>query len=229
MTVVHSISHELDQTTALAGIFQSALLVQRIARVGDVPDAALRTSIASTLQIDSPSVVAVFGGTFEHLHLGFVTLEQQLGGGNGRRDVEVSRYVSELMALERSLARRGDLIEALQQGLQRARNQLDTRSHTVPVGASAPVGDPQLLGAAVLGTLAETYKETLSNLSPRIMVSGEPGVLRDPATADRIRATLLAGIRAAVLWRQLGGRRLHLIFGRNKILRTVRTALAGSD
>ncbi|MEM7407880.1 MAG: high frequency lysogenization protein HflD [Pseudomonadota bacterium] len=220
---MQSISTSLDQTTALAGIFQAALLVQRIARVGDVPDAALRTTIASTLQIDAPSVVAVFGDTFEHLHLGFVTLQQQLGGGDGRRDVEVSRYVSELMALERNLARRTDLVDTLQHGLRRASNQLHARTD------GAPVHDPELLGPAVLGTLADAYKETLSNLSPRIMVSGEPSVLRDAGTADRIRATLLAGIRATVLWRQLGGRRLHLVFRRNRILRTARTALAGSN
>jgi high frequency lysogenization protein len=35
----------------------------------------------------------------------------------------------------------------------------------------------------------------------------------------RIRALLLAGIRAAVLWRQVGGKRRHFFFGKGKIVK----------
>jgi high frequency lysogenization protein len=45
-------------------------------------------------------------------------------------------------------------------------------------------------------------------LSPRIMVNGDPAHLNNPENANRIRALLLAGIRAAMLWRQSGGGRL---------------------
>jgi high frequency lysogenization protein len=51
------------------------------------------------------------------------------------------------------------------------------------------------------------------------MVSGEHGHLNNPAIAAKVRATLLAGIRSAVLWRQLGGRRWQLLFARSKIAR----------
>jgi high frequency lysogenization protein len=40
--------------------------------------------------------------------------------------------------------------------------------------------------------------------------------------AERIRAILLAGARAAWLWRRLGGRRWHLIFTRSQILTEIR-------
>ncbi|HSR54696.1 MAG TPA: DUF489 family protein, partial [Alphaproteobacteria bacterium] len=40
------------------------------------------------------------------------------------------------------------------------------------------------------------------------------------------RALLLAGIRAAVLWRQVDGSRLRLLFGRKRIVREAQMALS---
>jgi len=64
--------------------------------------------------------------------------------------------------------------------------------------------------------LAQLYARTISTLTPRIIVSGEHGYLTNPRTAARVRAVLLAGIRAAYLWNQLGGRRWHLVFRRSR-------------
>ena len=46
--------------------------------------------------------------------------------------------------------------------------------------------------------------------------------LRDTDNQERIRALLLAGIRAVILWRQVGGRRRYLIFRRKEILKYAR-------
>jgi high frequency lysogenization protein len=45
-----------------------------------------------------------------------------------------------------------------------------------------------------------------------------PQVLQMEHVADRIRALLLAGVRLAWLWQQLGGRRWHLILRRRTVL-----------
>ncbi len=50
------------------------------------------------------------------------------------------------------------------------------------------------------------------------MVRGEPVVLASPDNQHMIRALLLAGMRAAVLWRQCGGNRIRLILGRKALL-----------
>ena len=47
--------------------------------------------------------------------------------------------------------------------------------------------------------------------------------------AAKVRATLLAGIRSAVLWRQSGGNRWQLIFGRRKIIEQAGRLLKGLD
>ena len=71
----------------------------------------------------------------------------------------------------------------------------------------------------ILAGLADIYSTTISTLSPRIMVRGEPLHLQNPENINRIRALLLAGIRSAMLWRQCGGRRLQILLGRKRLWR----------
>jgi high frequency lysogenization protein len=62
--------------------------------------------------------------------------------------------------------------------------------------------------------IGQLYKDTVSNLNPRIIVSGEQTHLGNENNASRIRALLLAGLRSAILWRQCGGTRLSILFNR---------------
>ncbi|MCY1460592.1 High frequency lysogenization protein HflD [compost metagenome] len=62
------------------------------------------------------------------------------------------------------------------------------------------------------------YQDTLSTLRQRIQVHGDMRQLQQPSNASKIRALLLAGIRSARLWRQLGGHRWQLVFSRRKLL-----------
>src|SRR5690606_33083867 len=68
------------------------------------------------------------------------------------------------------------------------------------------------------GQLSRIYQQTISTLGKRIQVTGDPQLLQQEQVADRIRALLLAGVRLAWLWRQLGGRRWHLIVRRRALL-----------
>jgi high frequency lysogenization protein len=74
---------------------------------------------------------------------------------------------------------------------------------------------------AVIAAVATCYQETLSTLKFRIQVRGDARYLRDPEIAQKIRAVLLAGVRAAMLWHQIGGRRWHLPVFRKRILRAL--------
>lgn len=60
--------------------------------------------------------------------------------------------------------------------------------------------------------MAGIYVDVISPLGPRIQVTGSPAVLQSPQVQAKVRASLLAGIRAAVLWQQVGGGRLQLMF-----------------
>ncbi len=77
----------------------------------------------------------------------------------------------------------------------------------------------------VIAGLADIYQKTVSTLTPKIMISGEPGILNNPDNANLIRALLLAGIRATVLWRQAGGSRWRLLFQRTALVAEARRML----
>lgn len=198
-----------DRAIALAGVFQAARLVARVARHGDAPTGALEASLSSVLQLDAESVEAVFGGA-AGIAEGLRTMIQQLSPGAGARNLEVTRYVIGILHLERKLSRRKDLMQRIREGLEALLAGPDTPAPEAP---------------ETVERLAQIYLATVATLGPRIMVHGEPTLLARPENASRIRALLLAGIRATVLWRQCGGSRLGLLLGRQQLLKAARELL----
>ncbi len=205
-----------DQVLALAGIFQSACLVQQLARQGNTDSTALRASIESTLALDAADVASIYGGT-RGVRLGLDLLNTKLAGKTQPTDIELARYVVAMVQLEAGLRRQPKLLDDIRQGIDSAREQMKFFENGAPADGVHPL---------LMEKLAQVYSQTVSTLTPRIMVSGEHGHLANPAIAARVRAVLLAGIRSAVLWRQLGGRRWQLLFRRAKIARAAAELLA---
>ncbi|EGV52406.1 DNA repair protein [Candidatus Endoriftia persephone str. Guaymas] len=186
-----------DLCLALAGVFQAASLVQKIARHGLADSDSLESSIYSLFQtnpVDVPSVFHNRGG----VALGLRQLHRQLQGG-GKRDAEITGYIIGIIQLERRLAKQPERLQQIASSIA----EIEGRLEHFP-----------LIHSNIIAAIAEIYAQNVSTQKPRIMVSGEPVYLQNPDNANRIRALLLAGIRAAMLWRQLGGRRLHLIWRR---------------
>lgn len=75
--------------------------------------------------------------------------------------------------------------------------------------------------------IAKLYTNTISTLSPRIVINGRPQFLQVDRTVNWIRTLLFSGLRSAVLWRQMGGGRFSLMFGRKKMLEQAQTLLPG--
>lgn len=195
---------------ALAGLFQALALVRSLATRGGCDALAARQSIASVFRIDADSPVDVFGG-IGNLRLGLEALVGQLGEG-GKRDLALTRMAVQVLRLERSLSRRTDTLRALRSGIDAMRG-LAEQAEAGQVDVSA--------------RLADLYVQTLSRLQPRILVEGNPNYLQQPAQVNQIRALLLAAVRAAVLWRQLGGTQLRLLFRRRQYAMMARGLLAG--
>jgi high frequency lysogenization protein len=205
-----------DPVLALAGIFQSARLVQQLAREGRADVEALRASTQSILALDAPDVETIYGGA-RGVRLGLELLSTKLAGKTEPTDVELARYVVALVHLEGSLRRRPAMLDDIRQSIDTARAQMKFFANDAPAEGVHPL---------LVEKLAQVYSQTISTLTPRIMVSGEHGHLSNPAIAAKVRAALLAGIRSAVLWRQLGGRRWQLLFQRGKIAHAAATLLS---
>lgn len=195
-----------ERVLALSGIFQAARLVQQLARRGRADVDPFVASVHSILRIDAADTAAVYGGA-RGVSLGLKLLQEKLGGGANSRDLEMAKYVIAMLQLEAALRRRPEVVDAIRQGIDAIRAQTGAREDepddTVP--------------AQLLERIAELYTRTLSTLTPRIMVTGEQGHLANPQVAASVRAALFAGIRSAVLWRQLGGNRWQLLLSRRRL------------
>ncbi|MBT3013763.1 MAG: high frequency lysogenization protein HflD [Candidatus Thiodiazotropha sp. (ex Lucina aurantia)] len=197
-----------DRAIALSGIYQAANLVQQVARRGLVDADSIAANIHSLFQIDAESVQDVYGG-LEGIAPGLRLTYRQLSGEEARDD-ELTRYLLGLIQLERKLSRHLDRLERIKHGITTIAQRL----------AHFPATHSNILGA-----LAEIYADNISQLSPRIMVSGEPVYLQNNDNVNKIRALLLSGIRAATLWRQTGGRRRQLLFVRKRYIQACRELL----
>lgn len=195
-----------EKTLALAGVFQSAYLVDQIATRGVLDEFDLTTMINSTLELNPASTDAVFGKV-ENLRTGLHCLIQQLGDQSRQRDVNIARYVIGLLHLQGKLLKRPAMLDTIATGVERAKRQSEMFGVT---------------HANVLANLAGIYSETVSLIPPKIMVSGDNSYLSNPDNADKIRALLLAGMRCAVLWSQLGGSRWQILFKRKAIVQAAK-------
>lgn len=194
---------------ALAGVFQALSLVRELAREGDCDSDALEASLASVFKLESDSAAEVFGGN-HGVRRGLRVLVEQVESRD--RDLPLFHMLINVLKLERSLHRSPAINRRLGEGLQGMQRQLQ----------HFPVTHP-----TIIARLADLYCSNLSGLKPRITVVGNPLYLQQPAKAQRVRALLLAAIRAAVMWHQLGGRRRHLLFRPRRELMIARGMLTG--
>jgi high frequency lysogenization protein len=208
-------SHYTDQdrVIAFAGIYQAATLVHQLATQGQSDTTALTATLNSLFVDNPPDTISVFGG-LDGIKLGLRTLRIQMSDAEAlgeKRNMQITQYVIGMMSLESKLKSNSEMEEMLFRRLETPKSQ------------SKHFG---LLHDNTAAGIALIYSETLSRMRPKILVQGAHGHLSQPLVANRIRACLLAGVRAARLWRQTGGTRWHLIFARGRYLRAIDQALS---
>ena len=199
-----------EQVIAIAGIFQAASLVEQIANKGMANSAVIESSIESLFRFDADSTEAVFGN-LSGVGAGLRELDRQLNPDKTERNLEVTQYVVSMLALEKKISSNSEMLEKITDCLKDIQSSLEFFS---------------LMHDNVFAKIGALYKDTISTLQPKIIVKGERLHLGNESNANKVRALLLAGIRAAVLWRQCGGSRWQILFGRKKYLAECRTLLA---
>ena len=197
-----------DRVLALAGIAQALQQVRRIADTGHSDAAAVRTAMDSVFRIDAASPQAVYGGV-DAVKPGLRLLHNYFR--NQGQDPILPKLALAVLQLERRFVSEPDTIERVAQGLARAAaeaRRLEDSAHP-----------------DVLATVGGIYADTISHLKPRVMVQGNPHYLGQPGVVAEIRALLLAAVRSAVLWRQLGGGYWDFLFGRKAMVEAIDRAL----
>jgi high frequency lysogenization protein len=198
---------QLQQTLALAGIAQAAFLVHQLAHHGLVAQDKLTTALNS-LFVTHPKTAEEVFGKVENLNLGLQVLQELLAGDSAVfTPSEVLRYVMGLLYLQHKLAGKPRMLEEISKGL-------DAISMQFPDGKFAEKPE-------AIRELSRLYQGTLSTLPFRIQVRGDMNFLQNDLVSGKIRAVLFAGVRSAVLWRQVGGKRWHLLLRRKRIAHDV--------
>jgi high frequency lysogenization protein len=197
-----------DRALALAGLLQAIKLVQQMANNGQAETRPLAACISSLFRFDADDAEAVYGGA-RQLESGLRRLIAQIEGGD--RDTAQTRIAMNVLHLERRFLASPDTVEAVQRGLMEIKRQSEQLEPTHPT---------------VLSRLGELYSEQISPLGPKVLVQGNPVYLAQPQVVAEVRATLLAGLRSAVLWRQVGGSYWDFLFSRRAMVEAARELLS---
>jgi high frequency lysogenization protein len=191
-----------DRVLALAGLLQSIRLVQQMANNGEAETRALAAVVESLFRFDADSTEEIYGGASE-LAPGLRRVVAQLDGSD--RDAVQTRMAMNVLHLERRFAASPEAMEKVQRRLEETQRDRQPWEPTHP---------------AVLSRLGELYADLISPLGPRVMVQGNPVYLSQPGVVAEVRAALLAALRSAVLWRQLGGSYWDLLLSRRRMVET---------
>lgn len=188
-----------QRVLALAGVAQCSALVQQLARRGQAQGDPFGCAVRSVLALDREDPEEALGG-IEGVYLGLSELTRSHPDPAA---IERLRYTISLIQLQRNLRKDSNMAGQIHSALLSLRD------------------DPELTDPASeqgIAALSEIYVSTLSHLPPKIMVRGEQRYLETDRIPVQVRAALLAGVRAAYLFHELGGRRIQLFIHRKALV-----------
>ncbi|AWV07250.1 high frequency lysogenization protein HflD [Marilutibacter maris] len=196
-----------DRALALAGLLQALGQVRRIAETGQANVEVLATSLDSVFRIDAASPAEVYGGTAA-LRPGLTLLREYFT--SRLKDEQLPRLALAVIQLERRFVADPAMAQRVRDGITAQQGAAEHQGSTHP---------------EVMTALGDLYAETLSHLRPRVLVQGNPHYLGQSAVVAEVRAALLAAVRSAVLWRQLGGSLFDLLLRRRQLVNAVEQLL----
>lgn len=200
-----------EQAIALAGVAQAARVVDQLSKTGSYPLEFLESSVNSLFVFDLARAEDIYGG-LPGVRLGLQNLCALLANRQEAEQRESVRYFFSILHLERRFAANEPMRDVVRSRLRHASFRAEHFASHV---------------SDICHSISGIYQDTFSRLPQRIRVTGSAQHLENEQNADVVRSLLLAGIRAAYLWRQLGGRRWKLIFQRKTMLRSAQKLSRG--
>lgn len=195
-------TNQQEQLIALAGVFTASTQVDKLARTGQIDTPIVECLINSILSTNPQSTLEIYHYSDSELLTGYQFLAKFLER-NPSICREVLRYGLSLLMLERKLSHNKNMLITIAQRLEQIQDKVNHFG---------------IMHDNVIAACGSLYEDTISTFRQRIQVVGDITYLQQPSAAAQIRTLLLTGIRSAMLWYQLGGRRWQLIFKRKKLL-----------
>ena len=197
-----------DQAMALAAVFQACHLVDQLANTGEASTEKMKVCISALLNQDPESIVDLYGSENNlETGAGAMTLLLNEPKGSELFSSIILVYGLSILSIERQLNSRPVLLKNIAEGIDNASRQAEHFS---------------VIHDNVFANIASLYQTTISTLRNRIQVKGNPIYLQQPGVAERIRCLLFAAVRSAFLWRQLGGKRYHLVLYRKALTQALK-------
>lgn len=200
-----------EKTIAFAGMLQASELVRQIATSGQCSQQAAQASIGSIFTRNPESTEDVYGG-LGGVRMGLRVLVELFSARHGQDGLQALNY-------SLGLAKLGTKIERDRKRQQSLGSELDLIE-------TAWSNTDEPLDESVLSQLADVYQRHVSSLDFRLSISGRPEYLKQGEKVAFVRALLLAGLRSAFLWRQVGGRQWRLVFQRRGMLEQAQSLLS---
>lgn len=176
-----------SRVLALAGMLQALKLVRQIADTGHADATGERNMLDSVFRIDAASAEEVYGNALS-LRGGLMLLRDYFTDRSG--DQALPKLGMSVLQIERRFVADDALAQEVLDGIRTLEAMAERQGSIHP---------------DVISKLGQLYADTISHLRPKVIVQGNPHYLQQPEVVAEIRALLLAALRSAVLWRQMGG------------------------
>ncbi len=160
-------------------------------------------------------------------------------------DRDLAQYLLAVISIELKLVRNTQMRQVLQSALQSLdieMEQLDNAEFSdnfttifddeaddtaeqaaIHHSTNAIAFERRLVSADMLTRFADIYKQTASQIEPRIMIKGNHTHLQNETSANQIRAVLLAALRGAAFFRHYDGKRVDFMLKRSRYLNIIKT------
>ena len=207
--------NNIDQETeALAALFLCCAQIQRIATTGYMDEAAAACVIRSLLVTNPDTIADIYDAAA--LRPGYQAIVDCLGRTSLRslECVEVTKSAFKVMELESQLERSGKFFDELGAKIDSLHDSITAECPGFLEGSASDALNPRYIKM-----FADTSSSIISPHFSKLIICGQEECLRRTENQERIRALLLAAVRAVVLWRQLGGKRRFLVFRRGAIVK----------
>ncbi len=201
---------EQERVLALAGIIQASTLLYEMVMENKCDETAFASSMASIYNQQPDHIMDIYG-SLSGLQKGLSLLSRIFNERKTLEYREISRYTISAIHLARKLGKNKALMDKLASKIRFSSTQAQYFSPT---------------HTNVVASIAGAYLDTLGVLPFRIRIIGRPEIMKRPETLDKARALLMAAVRSAVLWQQLGSSQWQLLFKRKMLTATAQQLLA---
>jgi len=188
------------QVIAFSSILQSLQAVEELANKGTCNTFTLETCLESLLHTEVDNIDLLYPN-LSGLKPGLILLNHQMSESFSKSDMQIAQYLAAILHLSKKIKKFPEFTQVIQKGIEQAINLKE---------------DYPVTHENMQARLAGIYTDSISKISPQIMIKGDPGILNNPSTVNKIRALLLSALRNALLWQQFGGSKWTLLFSRKK-------------